>query len=399
MSTYPTLSKAHLKGKRVLVRAGFDLPIEDGVIQDISRVEALVPTIKYILDHGASVILMSHQGRPKGKVDPEFTQRPLVAVIEKLLKTTVHFAPSCTGPEAKKMSEELKAGEILLLENLRYDAREEKNDPAFAKELASLGEIYVNDAFTNCHRAHASMVGIPKLLPSYMGLQLEQEVAHLSKVTDNPARPLVLIISGAKMETKVPVIEFFLDKGDDILVGGAIANTFIAAEGRKIGSSLCEKEEIDHAKDILKKSDAEDSAHIHVPTDYIVAEKPTEDSKSHVAQGQHILESEAIFDVGPDTIDAYISAIECAKSIIWNGPLGLYEEKQFAHASIKIAAAVKDATKKGSISVIGGGDTIDLHTRYGLDLSSYTFVSTGGGAMLEFVSGKKLPALEALRSS
>ncbi len=394
MSTYPTLSEADLSGKRVLLRAGFDLPIEDGVVTDITRVEALVPTMKYILEHGASLILMSHQGRPKGKVNLEFSQRPLIPVLEKLLGTTVHFALMSTGGETHAQAMNLKAGEVLLLENLRFDPREELNDEAFAAQLASLGDIYVNDAFTNCHRAHASMIGIPRLLPSYMGLQLEQEVSNLSKVTDNPARPLALIISGAKMETKIPVIEFFLNKGDDILLGGAMANTFIAAEGHPVGSSLFEADYGDSARAMTGQTDG---AHIHVPTDVVVATAMTQDAPSSTVSVDTIPADQAIYDIGDKTVDAYIEAIDKAASIVWNGPLGVYEIEQFSKASLRIAHAVAKATKRGAVTIIGGGDTIDLHTKYNLPLNAYTFVSTGGGAMLEFVSGQELPALTALR--
>lgn len=394
MSTYPTLSEADLNGKRVLLRAGFDLPIENGVVTDSTRVEALVPTMKYILKHGASLILMSHQGRPKGRVNPEFTQRPLIPVLEKLLGTTVHFAPMSTGGETHAQAMNLKAGEVLLLENLRFDPREELNDEAFARQLASLGDIYVNDAFTNCHRAHASMIGIPRLLPSYMGLQLEQEVTNLSKITENPARPLTLIISGAKMETKIPVIEFFLGIGDDILLGGAMANTFIAAEGNAVGTSLFETDYGENARAMTARTDG---AHIHVPKDVVVATEMTQNAPSSTVSVDAIPADQAIYDIGGKTVDAYISAIDKAASIVWNGPLGVYEIEQFSKASLRIAEAVRNATARGAVTIIGGGDTIDLHTKYGLPLDSYTFVSTGGGAMLEFVSGQELPALTALR--
>ena len=394
MPHYPTLSEADLSGKRVLLRAGFDLPMEDGVVTDISRVEALVPTMRYILDHGASLIILAHQGRPKGKPVPEFSQKPLVPVLEKLLGTTVHFADSCTGDATLALASSLKAGEVLLLENLRYDPREEANDPEFAKELAALGDVYVNDAFTNCHRAHASMVGLPALLPSFMGLQLEQEVTHLSKVVDNPSRPLVLIISGSKMETKVPVIEFFLSKGDDILLGGAIANTFIAAQGNHVGTSLFEAEYGEAARAMLAKTDG---ARIHVPTDAVVATEASEQAESETVPTSAIPADRAMYDVGSDTVAAYLAAINAASSIVWNGPIGVYEVPQFAEASKAIAEGVARATARGAITIIGGGDTIDLHTRYHLPIDAYTFVSTGGGAMLEFVSGQTLPALAALQ--
>jgi phosphoglycerate kinase len=391
MSTYPSLRDADLDGKRVLLRAGFDVPIENGVITDISRIEAVIPTMTYVIQHNAALIIMAHQDRPKGKVVPEFSQRPLVSIIEKLLGRPVKFASSCVGEDTKKMVDALAPGEILLLENLRYDAREEANDEAFAEELASLADVYVNDAFSNSHRKHASMVAVAKMLPAYMGLNLEQEVTHLSKATDNPRHPLTLIISGAKIETKLPVVEYFMDKGDDILVGGAIANTFAGAAGQPVGTSLCEPDFYPTARAIMAKK----GARIHVPDDGIVAVSPEAKARPSMLSDVHA--DEAIYDIGDKTIDRYCEAIARSKTIVWNGPLGMYEQEQFSGASKRIARAIADATKKGALSLIGGGDTIDFHTRYNLPLDAYTFMSTGGGAMLDLVSGKKLPALEALK--
>lgn len=395
--SYPSLRDASLEGKRVFLRAGFDVGIENGVVTDTTRIDALVPTMQHILHQGAALIIAAHEGRPKGKADPAFSQRPLVPILEKVLGTTVRFANSPGGDVTVAAAKQLKPGEVLLLENLRYDPREESNDPAFAKELAACADVYVNDAFTNCHRSHASMVGVPALLPSYMGLQLEEEVTHLSKVTDRPARPLALIISGAKMETKVPIVENFLDKGDDILLGGAIANTFIAARGFDVGTSKCEPERFDTARDLLARSEKPGQANIRLPRDVVIASAP--DATSDIADLplEDIKEGDAaIFDIGKMTIQQFVDIIGKAKTVVWNGPLGLYENEHFAGGSKAIAAAVRDATTKGAVTVIGGGDTIDFHTRYGIPMDGYTFVSTGGGAMLEFVSGKTLPALAAL---
>ncbi len=397
MPSYPLLKDADLKGKRVLLRVGFDVPIENGKIEDSSRIESLVPTMRFILDHGASLILLSHQGRPKGKPLPEFSQKPLVPVLEKLLGVSVKFAPSPTGKETESMATALKTGEMLLVENLRFDPGEEKNDPAFAKALAILGEVYVNDAFTNCHRAHASMVGLPALLPHFTGLQLQEEVTHLSRIVEDPKRPITLIISGVKMETKVPVIERFLSLGDDILLGGAIANTFIAARGFNIGQSKYEEEQLEKAQELMLESEKEHRATIHVPRDAVVASDASEEAMKLDLPLEDITGDMSIFDVGKVTIERYLSIIAQSRTIVWNGPLGLSELNRFSHGTKRIAEAVAAATKGGAVSIIGGGDTIDFHTRYGFDLSSYTFVSMGGGAMLEFVSGEKLPALEALQ--
>ena len=397
MITYPLLKDVQdLHGKRVLLRAGFDVPIENGVVADSTRVEALLPTMRFVLKAGASLVILSHQGRPQGRIDPAFTQKPLVPILEKLLKTDVQFASSCTGRETLDMAMKLSPGNVLLLENLRYDPREEKNDAAFGLELAALGDVYVNDAFTNCHRAHASMVRLPALLPAYMGFQLAEEVSHLSKVLEDPRRPLTLIVSGAKMETKVPVVEYFLSSGDDILLGGAIANTFIAASGFDVGKSKYEKEMVNRARQLMLQSKQQSGATIHLPSDVVVANEASESASTRNLLLKDVAGDMSIFDVGTATIKKYTSLIRASRTIIWNGPLGLYELQNFSDGTKQIAEAVQAATKSGAFSVIGGGDTIDFHTRYGYELSAYSFVSTGGGAMLEFVSGKPLPALEAL---
>jgi 3-phosphoglycerate kinase len=394
---YPLLSEAHLSGKRVLLRAGFDVPIEDGKVVDSSRIDAVLPTMKFILNGGASLILMAHQGRPKDVPDPVFSQKPLVPVLEKLLGTTVVFADSCTGESAKKAAAALKPGEVLLLENLRFDPREKKNDPEFAKAIASLADVYVNDAFTNCHRTHASMVGVPALLPSYMGLQLEEEITHLTKATQTPEQPVALIISGAKMETKIPVIEHFLDKGNDVLIGGCIANTFIAARGFDVGNSKYEEEWVEKCQELMLESELAGKAKIHVPRDVVLASEATETAVKVDLPVEDIEGDMAIYDIGKVSIERFSAIIAKAKTIIWNGPLGLYELNRFSHATKRIAEAVAKACKGGATVILGGGDTIDFHTRYGYPLDAYTYVSTGGGAMLEFIGGGELPALKALR--
>lgn len=394
---YPLLKDAPLVGKKVLLRAGFDVPIENGKVVDASRIDALVPTMKAILDARAALIVMAHQGRPKDKPDPAFSQKPLVPVLEALLKTKVIFADSCTGDSAKKAAEALKPGEVLLLENLRFDSREKKNDPALAKELAGLADLYVNDAFTNCHRAHASMVGVPRLLPAFMGLQLEQEVAHLSAVTHAPEHPVTLIISGAKMETKIPVIEHFLDFGDDVLLGGCIANTFIAARGFDVARSRYEEQWVEKCQELMLEADTEEKAEIHLPRDAVVATEAVEKAEKLCLPIEDIEGDMAIFDIGKVTVERYIAVLQHSKTIIWNGPLGLTEINRFSHATKRIAEALAKAKKRGATVVLGGGDTIDFHTRYGYPIDAYTYVSTGGGAMLEFIGGKELPALAALR--
>lgn len=398
MSTTPlTLDKANLDGKKVLLRAGFDVAMEDGKVMDTERIEALVPTMEYILGKKASLIIMSHQGRPKGKRLPEFSQKPITPILEKLLKRPVRFCEECSGKTAEDAVKALKPGEVLFLENLRYEAGEEANDEAFGKSLSRLGDIYVNDAFTNCHRAHASMVQVPRHLPSYMGLQLAKEVEALSAVVEDPRRPLTLIVSGAKMETKVPVIEHFLDKGDDILLGGCIANTFIAARGFDMGASKFEEKWTEKAQEMMLEAEKVEKADIHVPRDAVVASAPVDGADKVNLPVEDIEGDMAMFDIGKITIERYIKIIEKSGMIVWNGPIGFYEVNRFSHATKRIAEAVAEATKRGAVTIIGGGDTIDFHVRYGYPLDAYTFVSTGGGAMLEFIAGKKLPAIEALR--
>lgn len=396
MPKYRLLTDAKLKGKRVLLRAGFDLPMEKGKVTDATRVEATLKTMKFILKSGAVLVIMAHQGRPKDAPDPEFSQAPIVPVLKKLLKTTVHFASDCIGPEAEKTVAKAKPCEVVLLENLRFHAGEKKNDPAFAKSLAKLGQVYVNDAFTNCHRVHASMVGVPKLLDSFMGFNLEQEIKHLSMAVEKPKKPVTLIVAGAKMETKVPVIENFLKKGDYILVGGCIANTLIAARGFDVGTSKYDEEGTELAQELMLESDKEGTAKILVPRDVVVASELSETAAKLDLPVEDVVGDMSIFDIGKVTLARYIEAISKSKLIVWNGPLGVYEYNRFSHATKRIAEAVAAATKRGAISLIGGGDTIDFHLKYKYPLSAYTFVSMGGGAMLEFIAGRKFESLKVL---
>ncbi|KKW40241.1 MAG: Phosphoglycerate kinase, partial [Candidatus Peregrinibacteria bacterium GW2011_GWA2_54_9] len=317
MPKYPLLKDAPLKNKKVLLRAGFDVPMENGKVVDTSRIEAMVPTMKYILEKGAALIIMAHQGRPKGKADPVLSQKPLVPILKKLLKTEVDFAAPCAGEEAKKKAAALKPGQVLLLENLRFEPGEkEKKDPAFAKKLAALADLYVNDAFTNCHRDHASMTGVPELLPAYLGFQAQKEVENLSKVFLHPRHPVTLIVSGAKMETKVPVIEHFLDKADSILVGGCIANTFIAARGFDVGKSKYEEQWIEKAQEIMLESEKDGMADVLVPRDAVVATEATEKAQKLDLPVENIAGDMAIFDIGTVTVKRYVEIIEKSRTIV-----------------------------------------------------------------------------------
>ena len=398
--TYPLLKHQNLSGKRVLLRAGFDVPLMEGEVQDTTRIEAIVPTMKHVIDAGGKLIIMAHQGRPKAERVPEMSQKPLVPVLEKLLDVSVIFCDQCRGGGAKKMVDELSEGEVLLLENLRYEKEEKSKDEAerdaFGKELAELADLYVNDAFTNCHRDHASMTSVPKYLPGCIGFAVQAEIKGLSKATEDPKKPVTLIISGAKIETKVPVIKNFLNHGDDVLVGGCIANTLIAASGIDVGKSKYDEEFIDLAKDLILESESEDNADIHIPIDVVVATEMTEDSEKLIVPCKEISEEMSIFDLGEMTIKGYKEIIAASGTIVWNGPLGVYEIDGFSNATRQIADAVSEATEKGAVSIIGGGDTLDFHDKYDYPMDTYTFVSSAGGAMLDFVAGKELPALKIL---
>lgn len=398
MPKYPLLKDADIKGKKVLLRAGFDVPIEDGKVVDTTRIEALVPTMKYILDQGAALIIMAHQARPKGKPVPEMSQKPLVPVLKKLLGTDVEFAAPCVGEEATKNASDLKPGQVLLLENLRYEKGEKmQKDPAFGKQLADLADVYVNDAFTNCHRDHASMTEVPKHIPGYLGIHAQKEVENLSRVFEDPHPPVTFIVSGVKMETKVPVIENFLDKADNILLGGCIANTFIAARGFDVGTSRYEEQWVEKAQEIMLESEKEDKANVFIPRDAVVATEPSEDAQKLDLPVENIYGDMGIYDIGKVSIKRYTDIIEASGTIVWNGPLGMHEFNRFSHATKRLAEAIAKATKEnGAISIIGGGDTLDFHERYDYPLDCYTFVSTAGGAMMDLISGKVLPALKAL---
>ncbi len=396
MPTYRLLAQANVKEKRVLVRAGFDVPVEKGKVTDVSRIEAIEKTMKYVLKNKGILILLAHQGRPKNGPSPEFSQKPLVPVLKKILKTTVHFAEDCIGPKAEAAIKKAKPGEVVLLENLRFYKEEKSNDEKFAKSLAKLGDLYVNEAFPNCHRDHASMVGIPKLLPSYMGFALAEEVEGLSVVLSKPKKPLTLIIAGSKMETKVPVIDYFLRKGDSILVGGCIANTLIAARGFSVGESKYDAEEIELGRELMLESDKPKRAKIVVPRDVVVASELGEKAPKLDLPVEDIVGDMKIFDIGKVTLKRYEEIIASSKMIVWNGPLGVYEYNRFSHGTKRLAEAIVKASKRGAISIVGGGDTVDFHLKYKYSLKPYTFVSMGGGAMLEFIAGKKFQSLKLL---
>ncbi len=380
----------NFKDKKVLIRVDFNVPVgKDRKVDSKEdwRIEATLPSINYLLDQGAKLILLAHLGRPDGEVIQDLRMDPVAKRLEELLNKKVVKLDDCCGQEVDERIAKIKPGDVILLENLRFHSEEKANDDDFAKKLASYGEIYVNDAFGVDHRAHASLVGIPKYIPHCAGLLLEKEVKILSKVLSKPKRPLAVIIGGVKISTKIKFIKKFLAKADNLLLGGALANTVIAAKGFAIGRSISEQEMIDE----VKKMELTDIK-LHLPVDTIASTEPSGRVASRIAPVGNTKEREMILDIGPDTIDLFKEIILQAETIIWNGPMGLIEVDEFVQGSKQIAKVI--AQSKG-FSVVGGGDSIALLEEMGL-LGKIDHISTGGGAMLKFLAGEKLPAIKAL---
>jgi len=379
------------KNKKVLFRADFNIPLSENKEVDDKedwRIEATLPSINYLLDQGASIILLSHLGRPKGKIIENLRLNFVVRRLEKLLKKDIVKLDGCIGSEIEDKIKNINSGEIIVLENIRFYPEEKNNDHDFAKLLSSYGDIYVNDAFSVSHRAHASLVGIPEFLPSCAGLLLEKEINALSGVLENAKRPLVVIIGGAKISSKVKFIKKFLIKADDLLLGGALANTVIAAKGFAIGRSISEQGMIED----IKKMDLTNTK-LHLPVDAVASVDPSGKKGSRIAPIGKTEENEMILDIGSDTIKLFKNIISQAETIIWNGPMGIIEVKEFINGSIQVAQSVANSK---AFSVVGGGDSIYLLEKAGL-LDKIDHVCTGGGAMLEFLAGKKLPGIEALK--
>ncbi len=376
-----------LKNKTVFIRVDFNVPLAPGgqEITSDKRIRASIPNIQYALDHGAAVILASHLGRPKGKPNSEMSLKPVARRLSELLGKPVAMAPDSIGPEVEKMRP--APGQVLLLENLRFHPEEEKNDPGFAKQLASLGDVYVNDAFGSAHRAHASTVGMIQFMPqAAAGLLMDKELEYLTKVTQNPERPSVAILGGAKVSDKIEVIENLMKVVDQLLIGGAMAYTFMKAQGKPIGKSLVEDDKVNLAKDLLARAGNK----LSLPTDHVVVAELREGAESRVADT--IPDNMLGVDIGPDTIDAYAAVIAKAKTIIWNGPMGVFEKPPFDRGTVAIAKAV---AASGAVSVVGGGDSEKAIKSAGV-ADKISHVSTGGGASLEFLAGIELPGVAAL---
>lgn len=387
-----TVKDIDLKDKRVIMRVDFNVPIKNGTITDDTRIRESLKTINYILEQpGTSLILMSHLGRPKGGPSPEFSLKPVALHLSKLIGKTVKMAPDCIGPEVSKMASELKAGEVLMLENVRFYKEEEANDPEFAKKLAALGQVYVNDAFGTAHRAHASTEGVAHYLPSGAGFLIEKEVRFFGNLLANPEKPFVAIIGGAKVSTKIGVLQSLLPKVSTFIIGGGMAYTFLKVQGIPIGKSLCEDDFLKTAQDFLAEAQ-KIGVEVILPVDHIVADEFKEDATPQSVPEQSIPEGKIAMDVGPKTLELYREKIAQAKNVVWNGPIGVFEFKAFATGTLEVAKMVAEC--KGT-TVVGGGDSVAAVNKFGF-ADKIDHVSTGGGASLEFLEGKQLPGILAL---
>ncbi len=387
-----TIKDVDVRGKRVLVRVDFNVPMHDGSVTDDSRVRAALPTLRYLVDHGARVILMSHLGRPKGEPDPQFSLRPVRRTLQRLLGRNVAFVDTTVGPEAAEAVSRMVDGEILMLENVRFNAGEKANDPEFAKQLAALGDIYVDDAFGAAHRAHASTAGVAEYLPAYAGLLLSREVETLTDMLLDPQRPFVAILGGSKVSDKFGVIDRLIDSVDALLIGGGMAFTFLAAKGIETGKSIVEADWIEPAKEMLAKAAAK-RVNLVLPVDFVIADAIADDVDTKVVGREEIPSEMMGLDIGPTTIELFKGEISRAKTIFWNGPMGVFEMAPFEAGTREVAIAV--ARNNRAVSVIGGGDSVAALKKFDLE-ERVTFVSTGGGASMQLVEGKPLPGVEAL---
>ncbi len=391
-----TISDLEIEGKKVLIRCDFNVPLDDkGRIVDDTRIQAALPTIRYALGRECRVILMSHMGRPKGKVDPKLSLKPVAQRLGELLSLEVLMAPDCIGPEVEKMVGELKGGGVLLLENLRFHAGEETNNETFARQLASLADVFIQDAFGTVHRAHASTSGVPRHLPSGAGFLLQKELKYLKQALEEPERPFLAILGGAKISTKIGVIKNLLPKVDSLILGGAMAYTFLRAEKIETGNSMVEEDKIDTAGEILKQA-SKKKVTVLLPLDHVIANKVSEDAQSKEISEVTIPEGWIGVDIGSFSIKRFSSAISSSKTVLWNGPMGIFEIDKFSNGTKAIAEAIAEATRKGSISIVGGGDSVAAVTKAGLQ-ENISHISTGGGAALEFLEGKELPGISALK--
>jgi phosphoglycerate kinase len=389
-----SIRDAEVAGKRVFVRVDFNVPLADGKVTDDSRIRASIPTINLLLQRGARIILASHLGRPDGKVQDGLRLRPVGERLTQLLRRNVPVTGDALGVGTEDAIKRLRAGEVLMLENLRFHAEEEKNDPAFAATLASYADVYVNDAFGTAHRAHASTVGIAELLPAYAGLLMEREIEMLSKLLESPERPFAAILGGAKVSDKIKVIDHLLTRVDMLVLGGGMANTFLLAQGKAIGKSLAEPDRVEDARRILATAE-KNGVQVVLPIDVIVAKEVTRGTEYKTLLAEKIPASWHIVDLGKASQDLMLDALSSVKTVFWNGPLGVFEIPSFAHGTNAVARMLADRADRGATVVVGGGDSVAAVTQQGL-AERMTHISTGGGASLEFLEGRELPGLAVL---
>src|SRR3569833_204278 len=392
---FRTLDDLDVKGKRVLVRADLNVPVADGKVTDATRIERQAPTIRELAEKGAKVIVLSHFDRPKGKVVPSMSQKVLVEPLSKAVGRKVAFADDCIGPKAEQAVAALKDGDELLLENTRFHKGDEDNDPAMAKQLAALGDICVNDALSAAHRAHASTEGVARLLPNAAGRSMQAELEHLQKALGNPERPLMAVVGGAKVSTKIALLENLGKRVETLVIGGAMANTFLAAEGINIGKSLYEPDHLETARKVVHMAN-EAGAVILLPTDVVVAKEFKQGAAHRTVPAAQIGADEMALDVGPDSIKAFENRLSTTRTLVWNGPFGAFETAPFDKGTVAAALKVAALTREGKLlSVAGGGDTVAALAHVGVE-DDFTYVSTAGGAFLEWLEGKELPGVEAL---
>ncbi len=389
-----TIKNIDVNGKKVLLRCDFNVPLDENLnITDKTRIVAALPTIKYLLEHNAKLILCSHLGRPKGEVKKEFSLAPVAKELSKELGIDVKLAEDVTGPSAKELTSNMKEGEVVLLENVRFDPREEKNDESLSKEFASLADIYVNDAFGTCHRAHSSTAGVASFLPSACGFLIEKELKALGDALNNPVRPFVAILGGKKVSDKIGVIDSLLEKVDTLLIGGGMAYTFFKAQGYNVGNSVCELDKLDLALSLMEKAKSK-GVKMLLPVDNKVGKEFDPNTESKIVKYSEIPDDWEGFDIGPETIKIYTEELKNAKTVLWNGPVGLFEFDQFAIGTNAIANCLANLTD--CTTIIGGGDSAAAVTKAGL-ADKMSHISTGGGASLEFIEGKALPGIECIQ--
>jgi phosphoglycerate kinase len=388
-----SIRQAKVTGKRVLMRVDYNVPLSNGKVSDDTRIRETLPTINFLLKKKAEIILMSHLGRPDGKVKKDMRLDPVAKQLSKLLKKKVTKLDDCVGPKVEKAVSAMKPGDVILLENTRFHAEEEKCDKAFSKQLAKLGDIYAVDAFGTAHRAHASTYGISLYLPAYAGFLMEKEVKVLSELMQKTKHPLTLIVGGAKIDTKIGLLKNFMDKADNILVGGALASTFLAAQGFDVGKSLCEKDKLDIAREIMLDAETLKKNFV-LPEDVIVADEISDKAVALSVPDEDVEGNMQILDIGQKTIKNFLKIIWKSKTVVWNGPVGVFEKKPFAKGTSAIARALAGAKK--TTTILGGGDTVDAINHLKISAKKFTHVSTGGGAMLEFLEGRELPGVKII---